>query len=365
MDNIGGAEMVSLTLARELSADIYTTSVDREKIIKMGFADVLARIFSIGPVPINAPFRQQIALWRFRRLNLKNRYSFYIIAGDWAMSGAVKNKPNLWYVHSPIREIWDLHQYVRQHSVVYWQRPVFDLWVLLNRHLNRKYIRHVQKIVCNSLNTQSRVQKFLGRQAVVIPPPIETADFYCDKPRGYWLSVNRLIKHKCVDMQLAAFSQMPDQKLIVVGSYEKSRHFLEYARHCQRIKPGNVEIRSWVTKDELVKLYAGCTGFITTSKEEDFGMNAVEAMAAGKPVIAPMEGGYRETVIDGVTGILLPEMNERTLREAVVSLDAEIRRGRVFEEACRQRAAFFDTRAFIEKIIEQTESTREKNLQHS
>ena len=106
MDNIGGAERVGLILARELKADFYTTNIDEEKIKKMGFSNI--KLKSIGKVPINAPFRQQIALWRFRLLNLKNKYDYYIIDGDWAMSGAVKNKPNLWYVHSPIREIWDL-----------------------------------------------------------------------------------------------------------------------------------------------------------------------------------------------------------------------------------------------------------------
>ena len=42
--------MVGLTLARELNADVYTTNIDKEKIIRMGFKDVLPRIFSIGKV---------------------------------------------------------------------------------------------------------------------------------------------------------------------------------------------------------------------------------------------------------------------------------------------------------------------------
>ena len=60
MDNIGGAEMVGLTLARELKADFYSTNIDEDKIKKMGFADI--RLESIGRVPVNAPFRQQAAL---------------------------------------------------------------------------------------------------------------------------------------------------------------------------------------------------------------------------------------------------------------------------------------------------------------
>ena len=124
MDNIGGAERVGLTLARELKADFYSTNIDREKIKKMGFSNI--NFISIGKIPINAPFRQQAALRKFRKLNLGNKYDFYIIDGDWAMSGAVINKPNLWYVHSPIREIWDSYRYVRNNLVPFPLRPIFD-----------------------------------------------------------------------------------------------------------------------------------------------------------------------------------------------------------------------------------------------
>ena len=107
MDNIGGAEYMDLILARELNADIYTTNIDKEKIGKMGFST--NNIYSIGEIPINAPFRQEAAYWKFRFLNIekrfKKKYDFYIIGGDWAMSGAIKNKPNLWLVCSPTIQI--------------------------------------------------------------------------------------------------------------------------------------------------------------------------------------------------------------------------------------------------------------------
>ena len=109
MDNIGGAERVGLTLAREFNADMYSTVINQDAIEKMGF-DI--RIKKIGWIPVNAPFRQQAALMRFRKLNLKDTYDYFIIDGDWATSGAINNKPNMWYVHSPIREIWDLYGYL-------------------------------------------------------------------------------------------------------------------------------------------------------------------------------------------------------------------------------------------------------------
>ena len=86
MDNIGGAEYVDLVLARELNADIYTTNISSEKIKKMGFSDVLPRIYSIGKIPVNAPYRQEMAYRRFRKLNVAKdfgrKYDMYFIGGD-------------------------------------------------------------------------------------------------------------------------------------------------------------------------------------------------------------------------------------------------------------------------------------------
>ncbi|MBN1871836.1 MAG: glycosyltransferase [Candidatus Omnitrophica bacterium] len=345
MDNIGGAEIVGLTLARELNADFYSTNIDREKIQKMGFSDITLK--SVGPIPIDAPYRQQMALCRFRLLNLKGKYDYFIIDGDWAMSGSVNNKPNLWYVHSPIREIWDLYEYTRQNTVSFQNRLFFDLWVYYNRYLNRKFIKHVGKIACNSLNTQRRVEKYLKREATVIYPPTDTSQYYFGKSGDYWLSVNRLVSHKRVDTQIEAFKMLPNERLIIVGSYEQSEHFRIYVDYIKSIQPKNVEILHWVDKETLIDLYANCKGFITTSKDEDFGMTPIEAMASGKPVIAPNEGGYKETVIDGLTGRLIDNINVYSLAEAIKEVGKNLLK---FKSSCIDRAKQFDTAIFMAKV---------------
>jgi len=354
LDNIGGAEIVGLTLARELKADVYTTNIDREKIKKMGFEDI--PIYSIGKVPINAPFKHQLAFLRFRFLNLK-KYDAYIIDGDWAMSGAVKNHPNIWYVHSPIREIWDSYEYVRNELVPWYARWPFDIWVCLNRHFNKKYLKKVDCLVCNSKNTQNRIKKFLGRDAKIINPPIETSKFYYKQNGDYWLSVNRLFAAKRVEMQVKAFEKLPDEKLIIVGSYEQSRHFKQYADYIKKIKPKNVEIKSWVSVEELRELYANCKGFITTAMDEDFGMTPLEAMASGKPVIAANEGGYKETVIEGKTGILIDNIDENKLAQAIKKIGKNPQK---YKSACINQAKNFDTKIFIKKIKEEIEKIIKK-----
>lgn len=151
-------------------------------------------------------------------------------------------------------------------------------------------------------------------------------------------------------MQIKAFQKLPDEKLIIVGSYEKSRHFHSYANYIKSIMPKNVEIVSWVDSGTLVNLYANCKGFITTAQDEDFGMTVVEAMASGKPVIAPNEGGYKETVVEGITGRLIDDINEEKLIQAINEIGKNPEK---YKDFCREQAEKFDIKSFIEKIKKQ------------
>lgn len=356
MDNIGGAEIVDLILARELNADIYTTNIDREKIEKMGFST--KNIFSIGKIPINAPQRQEFAYWKFRKLDVKKRfkkhYDFYIIAGDWAMSGARHNKPNLWYVYSPIREIYDLYEYTRKNIVPIPSKIIFDIWVKFRRILNKYDINHINKIIATSRNVQDRIKLYLKRNSKIIYPPIDSNKYYNKRHKNFWLSVNRLIHHKRIDMQLNAFSKLPNEKLIIVGSYEQSSHFKKYANYIKSIKPKNVEIKSWISEKELLELYANCKGFITTSKDEDFGLTPIEAMASGKPVIAPNEGGYKETITNK-TGILIDKIDSDKIIRAIHQINKNPNK---YKKACIKQAKKFDIEKFIEKIKKEIDNSQ-------
>ncbi len=353
MDNIGGAEMVTLSLAEHLNADVYSCVANQENIKKMGFS---VKVKTISPIPLKPPLRQQMAAHNFKKLKLKDKYDFYIIAGDWAITGAVHNKPNLWYVHAPKRELWDLYEYTREHLVPdgkhikNFNRYVFDVWVRYNRWVDKKYIKHIEQLACNSKTVQARIKKYLKRDAVVIYPPTDTRKFAYKTTGDYWLSVNRTIKTKRIELQTGAFKQLPDEKLIIVATYEDAEHFLEYRKTITDTKPDNVTLVSHVSFDELTDLYANCKGFITTAKDEDFGLTAVEAMASGKPVIAPNEGGYSETIVHGKTGLLIDAISVEKIVDAIKEIN---RNPAAYKDACIKRAQLFDTRVFIEAIKKQ------------
>lgn len=348
LDNIGGAEIFTLSLAKMLKADIFTTNIDSEKIAKMGFDT--RNIFSIGKVPINAPFKQQFSFFKFWKLNLEKKYDLYIISGDWAFGGARNHKPNIWYVHSPIRELFDSYDFVKKRVVPFYFRPFFIMWAKFNRFLIKKSIDDVEKFVCNSRNVKARIKKYFKKESVVIHPMIDVSMYKHCQSENYWLSVNRLLPSKRIEMQIEAFQNMPDEKLIIIGSYEEAKHFKKYAKKILENLPSNVEIKSWVTEEEKINLYSRCIGLIATALDEDFGYSPVEAMASGKPTIAPNEGGYRETAINNKTGLLIDDINSEKIISAIKQVKESADK---YKEECLNQAKLFDSSLFEKKFQEE------------
>ncbi len=340
---IGGGEKLVLTLARALSADVITTDIDKDSIKKMEFEDV--NIISIGNTVKLPPLKQISASIKFALCDYSKKYDFFIFSGNWAPFAAKKHKPNLLYCHTPVRAFYDLYDSFlnRQHFYI---KPLFILWVVIHKHLSEYYMRYVGKIIANSKNTQSRIKKYMHRDAEIIYPPIDTSKYKFKISGDFWLSVNRLYPEKRVELQIDAFRLIPEEKLIIVGSYTEGDHAAKYAERIKNNLPKNVEVRRSVTNKELIDLYANCKGLITTAMDEDFGMTPVEAMASGKPVIAVNEGGYLESIIDRKTGILIePNIGNIITAIKIISNNPE-----KYRNMCEEQAKRFDKYIFIKNI---------------
>lgn len=342
---IGGGERLVLTLARELHADVITTDINRKSIDLMGFGDI--PIISLGTVIRVAPFKQIHASIKFAHSCFPG-YDFYIFSGNWAHYAARHHAPNLWYCHTPVRAFYDLKEYVLCNQKSPFHRFVARIWIVLHSGFDVRSVRRVNRIVTNSENTRKRIATFYHRDAVVVHPPVDVSRYYHASEESFWLSVNRLYPEKRIPLQIEAFLKLPDEHLKIVGWYSTGDHAARNLGYLEKLPP-NVELCGSVSDNKLVDLYAHCKGLICTAMDEDFGMTPLEAMAAGKPVIAVREGGFLESVVDGVTGSLVTATPEGII---VGMQEISARGGESYRNACRRRAEQFDVLVFVRKIQE-------------
>jgi len=251
------------------------------------------------------------------RLDL-SKYDLVLSDSSAFAKGVVTNPGTLHicYCHSPTRYLWnDTHSYteeLRQPSVIKQLLPV----LLKNlRAWDQLAANRVDTFIANSKTVQTRIKKYYKRESEIIYPPVDIADL-TPVPRDdigdYYLIVSRLRPYKRVDLAIEAFNSL-GLPLKVVGTGEE----LENLRAMSR---DNIEFLGPVSDEERNKLLSRCRAFIHP-QEEDFGIAALEAMAAGRPVIAYGRGGARETIVDGVTGVLFDDQTPWSLVDIVRNFD--------------------------------------------
>jgi glycosyltransferase involved in cell wall biosynthesis len=247
----GGQERLIKDLKSALSADLIYTTVGKWKDCYY-LADA-------------------IDFWKMRK---EVHGSYDVVIGMDDLSA--RAFPDITYMTTPRRAFYDM----------YFSEPWYrKLPISVLRQLDQHAIAHQDAIVAISHTVRSRIWKYYNKQSHVISPCVHVRDYYWKPPEDYWLSVQRIDKWKRVDKQVHAFMLLPDLNLKIVGKGEYNGPV-----------PPNVEFLGEVPRHQLLDLYAHCRGFITTAIDEDFGLTPIEAMASGKFVVAPAEGGYLETV---------------------------------------------------------------------
>jgi len=183
------------------------------------------------------------------------------------------------------------------------------------REQDRRAAARPDVYVAISTAVAERVAAFYGREAVVVPPPVAVGDFPDERPRDptHFLWVHRLVSYKRPLEVAAAFRELPDLRLTMVGVGPLERKL-------RAALPGNVELLGWLPRERLSRLFATAAGFVHLG-EEDFGISMVEALAAGAPVLAVDRGGARDIVRPGIDGVLLSgPPDPGRIREGVVEL---------------------------------------------
>ncbi|MGH2395990.1 MAG: glycosyltransferase [bacterium] len=340
---VGGAEKAMLTLASAFRSDVVATDVDPRCSVLAGFPGV--RIRSLGPTPRWSILKQAVASWKFLNARTSKTCDAFVFGGSFAPYAAVRHRPSLWYCFSPTRVFFDLRDNVWRRQKSSLRRLAFGAWTRSHRALEHWAVRHIDVIVAISENVRRRVLSAYGRDARVIYPPVDTSGYRNLGYGDFWLSVNRLYPEKRIELQIEAFRRMPEQRLIIVGGHSRTRS--AYSDSLLADLPPNVQWLGQIPEDTLREFYGRCRGHVTTALDEDFGLTPVEAMACGKPVVAPAEGGYLESVIDGVTGYLVDVTNLEHLVDAIRELS---RNPQQHADACLRQAQKFDVKRFVNEM---------------
>lgn len=224
-----------------------------------------------------------------------------------APSGAV----HVCYCHAPFRYAW----YEQDRALAEAPAPLrgpLRLQLARMRRWDLAASRRVDDYIANSQLTRERIARYYGRESTIIHPPVETSRFAPGEPGEALLIVSELVPHKRLRIALQA-ARLARAPIRVVGTGPDMQALRE--EHPEAEFLGRVEDR------DLAGLYAGARALVVPSMEE-FGIAAVEAQAAGRPVIAAAAGGALETVREGETGLLARLDDVDSFRAAIEGIDA-------------------------------------------
>ena len=179
------------------------------------------------------------------------------------------------------------------------------------RRWDRAAGRRAGHLGCISRHVAARIRRVWGREARVVYPPVRTTFFRPVEPGAVgdaYLCVSALTPYKRVDVAVDACTRL-GRRLDVIGTGP------DLPRLRRRAGP-TVRFLGWQPDEAVRQAVARCRAFLFPG-EEEFGIAPLEAMAAGRPVIAYGRGALAETVVDGVTGLFFREQTPAALTDAL------------------------------------------------
>jgi glycosyltransferase involved in cell wall biosynthesis len=248
--------------------------------------------------------------WAFGRLTVPGDTRL-VLSSDAAMVKGLRlpeGARQVCYCHSPPRYLWDLQGDYTE-GMGWAKRRVFDWTVPRARAFDHAAAQRVDRFIANSRFVAERIRRSYGREATVIYPPVSVDDFSPDRAsEDFYLLVTQLTPYKRADLAVRAFTAL-GKRLVVIGEGT------EFAA-LQKIAGPTVQLLGRQPFKVVKDHFERCRAFLYP-QVEDFGITAVEAQAAGKPVIAFRAGGALETVIEGVTGLFFDEQTPEALGDAI------------------------------------------------
>jgi glycosyltransferase involved in cell wall biosynthesis len=276
---------------------------------------------------------------------------FEVVIADssaWSHGVVVRRDATLvCYCHSPARFLYRDRNYLGPARLP----PLFSqvtppIFAWLRRH-DRRSATRVDRYLANSANVARRIERIYGREATVVYPPVDVERYAPGErpiePAPWYLVVSRLVPHKRVDLAVDVCTAL-GEPLRVIGD---GRSLSDLRR---RAGP-TIEFLGLLDDAAVIDHLRRCRALLLPATE-DFGLTAVEAQAAGRPVIAFGDGGALETIVDGETGLFFRQQTPDALAAALQDFE----RRQWHPARAVANAAKFGKERFMRRIAEEVES---------
>ena len=252
-----------------------------------------------------------------------------------------KGAVHVCYCHTPMRWVWRYEDYSERAEFGGVTRRLLPQLISVLKRWDLRAAEQPDYFIANSRVVADRIRKVYGREATVIPPPIDVNRFRFSGETvqdDYYLVLSRLVPYKRIDLAVEACSRL-NRPLIVVGD-GPDRARLE------KVAGQSVKFVGRASEAQVVEYAQRCRALIFPG-EEDFGMTPLEVNAAGRPVIAYRGGGALETVEEGTTGVFFDQPTGDSLADAIEEFETLTWRS----AALRRHADGFDRTVFASRFL--------------
>lgn len=322
LTTMGGAENVVLAMHEAFpSAPIYTAIYNKDKVPAFREIDVRTSSLQKIPAKLRTSYKlfPTLAVKAMRKLDLSE---FDIILTSSYLHGhqVTKSRPDqviINYCHTPPRYYWSHYDLYRKDPGYGKLNPIISalmpVMVPRQRKLDLQAAAQVDVFIANSTETQARIKKYYNRTSTVIHPPVDTRRFTPARTRDdYYVSLGRQLPNKRVDLAVAACTKL-GVPLKVFGNGPLHDKLVAMAGPTIEFYTDRFGDASDAAVEDALN---HAEGFVFPS-DEDFGIVAVEALAAGAPVIAYDKSGTRDIVQDGVNGVMFDQQTTDKVAEAI------------------------------------------------